>query len=601
MYKINFGSIEGLDLNGQWGLLPDPMGRCRQQKWWKSERKDGYFFPSYDNDAFWPTYVPSSYNISHPELEYYEGELIYLKKFDARLPENGEVVFIHFGAVADRCYLFLNGNYIGEHDGGHTAFTFDITDYLKETNRLLIIVDCKRTADSVPGLMHDWFHYGGIHRSVTLFYRPKKYIRDVFVTTYLEETDVLIDLGVILEDYTRQKINKVNYTITECGKDNIILKDSIDCRAGSWSSKTIAISKEKVKLWSLENPALYDIRVEWGKDVWLDTIGFREIKAQGKNILLNGEPVTLCGAAAWTEDPERGIFSMGKETAEVTVALLKDLNCNFARAGHCPQSREFIKECDKQGILVWMEVPAYWIDDMQKPTQSRKALKCMEEMIREHRNSPSIIFWSIGNECIRHNVSNFQSNLAYFIEAADYVKEEDPSRLVTYTSGLEGVAEMDYEKLEQLYPRQLVEKLDVISLNSYSGINDGAEGQEKEEFLDQYAKIQYLSTFNKPVILAEAGIDAVKGHEGFDFGEERQVEYHKKLQKLFKDCVSQGILQGMCLFVLNDYKTPIKLGRNQQGFNRKGLVTEKLEKKLVYYVVKNSQHEPINLPFTLIS
>ena len=99
---------------------------------------------------------------------------------------------------------------------------------------------------------------------------------------------------------------------------------------------------------------------------------------------------------------------------------------------------EFVKACDKAGILLWAEVPAYWIPDMQKPAQSRRALHALEETLREHRNSPSVILWSIGNECACNANDTEQSNIAYFIEAADWLHEHDPSRLVTYTGGLEG-------------------------------------------------------------------------------------------------------------------------------------------------------------------
>ena len=233
-----------------------------------------------------------------------------------------------------------------------------------------------------------------------------------------------------------------------------------------------------------------------------------------------------------------------------------------------------------------MEVPAYWIDEMQKPAQSRRALKTMEEMIRQYRNSPSVIIWSIGNECIRHSLTIPKSNLAYFIEAVDFVHDMDPSRLVAYTSGVEGIVSDAEDVLNLLYPKQLVEKLDVLAFNSFSGINEGADPEEKDSFMDQYLKIRKLTTFSKTLILAEAGIDAVLGEQGFDFGENRQVAYNEKLQTLLKDCMQDNSLQGLCLFVLNDFRTPIKLGRYQKGYNRKGLLTENLEPKSAYYTVK---------------
>lgn len=586
MYKMHFGEIKGISLDGDWGLLPDPMGRCTRQKWWMSVRKEGYFFPSYDDHAFWPTRVPGSYNAIHPNLEFYEGEVIYMKKFDARVPENHEKVFLHFGAVADRCYVFLNGDYMGEHDGSHTAFTFDITAAIKEQNRLLIIVDTKKEEDGVPGVIHDWFHFGGIHRSVSIYYRPEVYVRDAAITTSIHTHHVSLEIEVLVEAYARGKKEKVSFEILDTHTGENLITDEMECQTGKWCGKTIILPKEKVNLWNTEQPFLYKVSISVGRDVWEDTFGIREVKVDGKSILLNGEPITLLGAAAWTQDPERGIFSLGCEMSAKTVEILKDLNCNFARAGHCPPSKEFVKECDRRGILLWMEVPAYWIDDMQKPTQSRRALKALEEMIREHRNSPSIIFWSIGNECIRHNLKEPRSNLGYFVEAADFVHEMDPSRLVTYTSGLEGVVRDSEELLELLYPKQLIERLDVLAINSYSGIHEQVSADEKDRFLYQYQKIEKMATFQKPLILAEAGIDAVLHEKSLDFGEQRQVVYHEKLQELLVRCTDEGSLQGICCFALCDFRTPIKLGVYQGGYNRKGILTEKLEPKPAYYVVQ---------------
>ena len=87
MERINFGAVEATELTDGWGLLPDPMGRCRRQTWWTSERKPGLFFPSYDDDAFWPTSVRGAFNRVHPKLEYYEGTVVYLTHFQARRPK----------------------------------------------------------------------------------------------------------------------------------------------------------------------------------------------------------------------------------------------------------------------------------------------------------------------------------------------------------------------------------------------------------------------------------------------------------------------------------------------------------------------------------
>ena len=339
-----------------------------------------------------------------------------------------------------------------------------------------------------------------------------------------------------------------------------------------------------MRLWSCEDPYFYELHVSVGDDRWQDAVGLREIRARGRDLFLNGQPVILRGVNTLMDDPVRGAITTSEETATVLVDLLRQLHCNFARA-HRSLSREFIRACDRAGILVWQEVPAYWLPSMAEPAESRHALETLAGMVRDFRNSPSVILWSIGNECLSHDRKSGPSNLAYFLEAADYLHREDPSRLVTYTGGLEGNHDENF--MDTVFPRQIADKVDVISFNSYSGIDEGASPEEKDRFERQYEIARFASSYGKPVIHAEAGIDSVLGEKSFDYGEERGAEYHRKLQRYFASGTAEGWLQGMAIFVLSDYRSPIKLNRHQRGYNRKGLLTEKLEPKAAFAVVRD--------------
>ena len=588
MHRIQFGDLKGVTLDKNWGLFPDPMDRARQQTWWKSVRKVGHFFPSYDEDSFWPTTVPGAFNCVHPNLEYYEGHVVYRLRFQTRLAATGERAFLHFRGVAERASFFLNSSFLGEHDGGCCAFTCDVTQALKEDNLLYVLVDNRRLPDSVPGLMHDWWHDGGIHRPVELFYRPSEFVRECAVTTRLDGAEALITVRVLIDTPNRDSRRDVSVRLVEPGSGKVVVTGELPCLGGAWSELTVRIPRSSLALWSPTSPNLHRIEAVLGTDRWSDTTGLREIRTCGRQLLLNDAPLLLRGAAAWTQDRERGTFSHGTESAALTVALLKRLNCNFARAGHRPPSRELVRACDQAGILLWAEVPAYWVAQMQKPAPTRRALQALEETLREHRNSPSIILWSIGNECAYGAVDHEHSNMDYFTEAADWLHEHDPSRLVTYTGGIEGIGK---ENLSHHCPPELIEKLDVIGINNYAGINDGADPSQPEEFPLQYDKIRFLSASGKPVILAEAGIDAVRGETGFDFGEARQRDYHHKLQQLFKELTAEGSLQGMSLFVLSDFRTPLKFSRFQRTFNRKGLIDDQHIEKAAWAVARDGYAE----------
>lgn len=583
MLDIHFGLAEGRELTGDWGLLPDPMRRSVKQTWWKKERTPGQFFPSYDDEAFWPTKVPAAYNLIHPELQYYEGMLVFRLRFAAKKPEPGERAFLRFEAVNDRCKVFLNGCWIGGHDVGYTTFTLDATETLREDNRLLVYVECSRDERSVPGDIHDWFHDGGILRPVRLYYKPEAYIRQVTVSTTLDGDEALLRVRVMTEAPSRDRTAAVEFALRDPADGRVVAQTQLTCTPGGWTEALLRLPLSEIRLWSPDAPYLYDAEARAANDVWTDRVGLRDVRARGRDIVLNGAPIVLKGAAAWTEDPERGIFSMGADSAATTVSLLRELRANFARAGHCPNSAEFVRACDAAGILLWMEVPAYWIRNLEDGARRAAALRMLGGMLRQYANSPSVVLWSIGNESVFHFPDQGESNVSYFLEAADFVRERDPSRLVTYTGGFEGDRA---DNIEALYPPAVMRKLDVIGINSYAGIHDGATPGKPDEFDGHRAKLQYASQFGKPVVLAEAGIDAAKGETGFDYGEERQRAYHEKLQRLFRDGLAEGWLQGICLFVLNDYRTPIKLGKFQRGYNRKGLVTERLEPKLAFDAVR---------------
>ncbi|HSI09383.1 MAG: glycoside hydrolase family 2 protein, partial [Rariglobus sp.] len=523
MFNTDFACRITEPLVGQWGLLPDPMERGRRQAWWRKERVSGEFFPSYDDASFWPTTVPGAYQLLHPQLEFYEGLVIYRLRFHAEPAAQGQRVFLSFAGVADRCQVFLNGRWVGAHDGPYTPFSCEITAALSATgaeNRLLVYVDCKRQADGVPGEIHDWFHYGGIHGAVEICRVPSVFVQEAALETILmPEGQVRLALEVRLFGAERETHHPVIGRLLDAGGHEITRWTGA-ATAGRRVRMESYVSEDKIHLWSPSDPKLYRLVVEQPEngDHWEDEVGLREVRTRGREILLNGEPIFLRGVCSWIADPQRGLLSASAKTAETLVGIARVLNANFLRAAHWPQSREFVRACNRAGILLWMEIPAYWLPDMAEPTQMHRALTCAAEMLTAFRNAPSIILWSVGNECVYHDVEKPQTNLAYFLRAAEFFHANDPTRLVTYTGGIEGTRTAHVEKI---CPVELVDQLDVIGINTYAGIHDGVKAGV-EEIGDLAVCARQASAFGKPVILAENGIDGVKGEPGFDFGEARQ-------------------------------------------------------------------------------
>ena len=582
MIQINFANRPSEPLTGNWGLLPDPMERARRQTWWKSQRKPGFFFPSYDEDSFWPTEVPGSYHILHPRLEFFEGHLVYRLHFSARPAAPGERVFLAFEGVADRCRVFLNGKLAGDHDGPYTPFSFEVSKLLAEENRFLVYVDCSRQEDSVPGLIHDWFHYGGIHGRVSLYRVPSVFVQEAALETHLQgDGNVLLKLGVRLFSASRDEAHPVTARLLD-SSGNEAAAWSLAARGSVWEWTSTRIDRRKLSLWSPDSPALYRLVVECDSDRWEDEVGLREIRTRGRELLLNGEPIFLRGVCTWIHDEKKGLISASAETAARLVEVGRKLGVNYFRAAHWPQSRDYVQACNRAGILLWVEVPAYWMPNMADPTPTRRALGHAEEALCAFRNSPSIVLWSVGNECVYHDTETPQTNLAYFIQAAEFFHAHDPTRLVTFTGGMEGAWT---PHMDMICPPELVEHLDVIGINSYAGIHDGADPEAPSDIQDLEKQIRTASAFGKPVLLAENGIDAVLGDEGFDFGETRQEEYYRQSWAIVDAMRKEGLIQGVSYFVLSDFRTPLKLSRHQDGYNRKGLLTLDLKPKKAFHVV----------------
>jgi beta-glucuronidase len=152
----------------------------------------------------------------------------------------------------------------------------------------------------------------------------------------------------------------VRFSLIDPPRHKEIIDGEALCDVGLTHHIKMTLPRERVRLWSCDDPYLYELRVSVGTDLWHDRVGLREVRTQGRNILLNGESVILRGVNVLPDDPIRGEFSVSDSTATRTLDLVESLHCNFVRS-HRPLSWEFVRACDERGALLWQEVPAYWL------------------------------------------------------------------------------------------------------------------------------------------------------------------------------------------------------------------------------------------------
>ena len=318
----------------------------------------------------------------------------------------GERIFLRFrGAVNYRADVYLNGKKLGTHIGGFTPFSFDVTKLLKPgANSLVVKVDNKRAKDAVPTVSTDWWNYGGITRDVKLVTVPDKFIADHRLALESETTHAISGWVQIAGAGAG---DAVELSIPE-------LDEKLTAKTDASGRATFQFTPAALQLWSPETPKLYEVRIAHGADTITERIGFRTVRTQGKQILLNGKPVFLRGICIHEEFPLNGGGRVNTpDKAKQLLLWAKELGCNFVRLAHYPHNEAMTRLADELGILVWSEVPVYWTIDWTNAQTYQNAQSQLSDNIQRDANRASIIIWSLANETpVSEARTKFLSNLA---------------------------------------------------------------------------------------------------------------------------------------------------------------------------------------------
>ncbi|MGD8895389.1 MAG: glycoside hydrolase family 2 TIM barrel-domain containing protein [Acidobacteriota bacterium] len=512
----------------------------------------------YDFDASRRLDVPGDWNTQRPELLLYEGTVWYKKSFDYEtLPHTR--VFAHFGAVSQRAIVYLNGERLGEHDGGFTPFNFEITDRVKPTGNFLVVkVDNVRRRDGVPTVNTDWWNYGGITGPVSLVEVPETYIADYVVQLRKGSLNEIAGWVRLAGSQLQQQLT---IEIPEAGIAHTVAADP----EGFASFRFPA----RVSLWSPEDPKLYDVAVVSETDRVRDSIGFRSVEVEGTEILLNGEPIFLRGVSAHAEAPLRTGRAYSAEDARILLGWVREMGGNFVRLAHYPHSEAMIREADRLGVLVWSEVPVYWTIQWDNPATFDNARQQLSENVIRDRNRASIILWSVGNETPIGSARN-----SFLTRLVQRVRELDPTRLVT------AALEIHYiDDTTLLIDDPLGEQLDVLGCNEYIGWYRGLP--------EMCQRVRWESAYDKPLVMSEFGGGAAYGYHGdalTRWTEEYQESLYEHQVAMLKRI---PFLRGTTPWILMDFRSPRRqLPQIQDFFNRKGLVSERGHKKKAFFVMQ---------------
>lgn len=547
------------------------------------------------DDTSWITVsVPHNWFDLGPEMDRFTGTVWYRKTFDVT-PElakkNASVVF---WASYYKTEVYLNGEKLGNHEGGYTGFKFDVTGRLHAGSNLLAVkVDNLIAPGDIP--IGDWWNYGGLHREV-----------------FVEFTDsaridrLKIDAG-LADDYSN---GDAAFTVSTTGAEGKKLRVFVYRLDGekltpaaapaeaaiSGAETALRISISKPDLWSPENPALYFAKAviydgDRAADGSFDFFGFRRFEVRGEKLYLNGKRIFMRGVnrhdeMAHGEFPDAG-RAMTEEERINDFKLIKEMGANAMRTGHYPNHLYNYFINDRLGILTIEEFGPVRTDLSGDEIINKLKVQATETILRDY-NHPSIVMWSIGNEFGGDSCVKMLKRLSETARSLD-------KRPLMFTETGGAIVLAGYKHV------------DIAARNEYVGWYEGTNNNPHmtpvelktamEKILPLKIETWHKQTLGKPFLVMETGAESVIGTHTADPStmldrgtEEYQATVLRNQYELLKQ---QPNVAGMFVWVFADFKTKSAGGTCQytKHLNRKGLVSFNREKKAAFFEIQKIYKE----------
>ena len=331
--------------------------------------------------------------------------------------------------------------------------------------------------------------------------------------------------------------------------------------------------------WHPGRPVLHDVDWSVGDDIVHDRVGFRTVAVDGTDIVVNGRRTFLRGISIHAEAPSGGRRAHGPADAETLLGWAVELGANFVRLAHYQHDEHMVRACDRLGLLAWAELPVYWGIAFEQPEVLAQARQQLDELVVRDRSRASVIFWSVANETLPS-----PERTTFLTELVEQARSLDPTRLVSAA-----LLTLPTGGTEHVIDDPLGEAVDVVSINQYLGWYYGDRAT--------IAASTWRSVFGKPIVFTEMGGGAKAGHHGDDdeiWTEEFQADLYRRQIEMIRSGRSGdgGEIAGMSPWILKDFRAPVRvLPGIQDGYNRKGLVSEEGERKLAFDVLQSYYRE----------
>ena len=537
-------ATEVVSLCEDWIFRTDPDNVGTRESWFGAPHSD---------EAWRKVLVPHTWQVE-AALANYSGVAWYQHLFDA--PERWRrcAVRAEFEAVFHSATVWVNGALAGEHARkGYTAFSLDITQAIQvgRTNIIALRVDNAFNQNMIPrGRSSDWAHDGGIFRPVRILVTPLTFVErvDVDAVPDLTSRDAKLTIAAhIRNTSTDSWKGAVSFRIAEEDSSSTVrtgAPSEVFCIKAKTARKiSLETTLPNARLWHFDSPNLYQLECsisnEKDSHQFMTMFGVRKFEIRDGAFHLNGERVRLMGVERMAgSNPQ---FGMAEPTQWIDHDHndMKHLNCVFTRV-HWPQDKRVLDYCDRHGILMQTEVPAWGADTFAGMTAQpdddllSNGLEQLREMIARDRNHPSVVVWGLCNEINGQNPPAYQFAKRMLEEA----KRLDPGRLCSYASN----------SLADTPQRDVAGLMDFIETNEYYGTWAPGTADDVARHLDAL----HAAFPDKPIVVSEYGYCACTPDR--PEGDDKRMEILRTHQDAIR---SRDFVAGAIFFCYNDYRTHV--------------------------------------------
>jgi beta-galactosidase len=374
---------------------------------------------------------------------YFRGTGWYRRRFAARAAWAGREVYLQFDGANRRADVYLNGQLLGTHLGGFARFRFDATPHLRPGADNVLAVRVNNEVNGVAPTVADFTFFGGIYRGVSLLVTDRLQIETLDYASpgvYLKQERVSrerADLAVTtkLANHTRSAADlRVRVLVSDARGLRVKEAEStVRVDAGGRAEAVERLSLERPRLWDgLRDPYLYKVSAEVYegrrlRDRVEQPLGLRFFSVDpDEGFSLNGRRLDLHGVSRHQDRINKG-WAISEADEREDFALIREVGATAVRVAHYQQSQLWYSLADREGIVMWAEIP-FVGPALDGPAFADNAAEQLRELIRQNYNHPAILFWGVGNE------TRGASADALIARLAAEVRAEDPTRLSTYAS-----------------------------------------------------------------------------------------------------------------------------------------------------------------------